>query len=178
MLSNLPFPFLHFNASAQLWAAVVKVLLCWYFHETRTLFTFSRMMYWSYHGTLARIEKASMDGANRAVIHSSNLMRPLALTLDTSTQTLYWADGSLSKIETSGVDGSNRRVIIQLTGTNDIFGIAIGNNNNIYFSDLNTIRTVGGGNTTATVYRRRTIDTCEQLAAIKIVNQFKHIPGS
>ena len=59
------------------------------------------------------IEKASMDGANRTILHNTRLMLPNALTLDISTQTLYWADARLDVVEKSNVDGTNRQLVIQ-----------------------------------------------------------------
>ena len=90
-------------------------------------------MYWTDWGTVAKIEKASMDGSNRSVIHSTNLMWPNALTLDYISQVLYWADARLDKIESSNVDGSNRRVIAS-TGIYHPFGITLFEDK-LYFSD-------------------------------------------
>lgn len=72
-----------------------------------------RMMYWSDWGSVAVIEKASMDGANRTVLHNTSLKFPNALTLDISTQTLYWADARLDTVEKSNVDGTSRQLVIQ-----------------------------------------------------------------
>ena len=90
-------------------------------------------MYWTDWGTIPKIEKASMDGSNRSVIHSTNLIWPNALALDYPVQVLYWADARLDKIESSNVDGSNRRVIVS-TGVNHPFGITLFEDK-LYFSD-------------------------------------------
>ena len=90
-------------------------------------------MYWTDWGAVAKIEKASMDGSNRSVIHSTNLIWPNALTLDYVSEVLYWADASLDKIESSYVDGSNRRVIVS-TGVYHPFGITL-LEDKLYFSD-------------------------------------------
>ena len=68
-------------------------------------------MYWTDWGTPGKIERASMDGSSRVVLHSTNLRWPNALTLDYDTQTLYWMDASLDKLESSNADGSNRRLL-------------------------------------------------------------------
>ena len=68
-------------------------------------------MYWTDWGTPAKIERASMDGTSRQVLHSTSLVWPNALTLDYTTQVLYWMDASLDKFESSNVDGSNRRLL-------------------------------------------------------------------
>lgn len=52
-----------------------------------------------------------MDGNDRTVLHNTSLIWPNALTLDISTQTLYWSDASLDKIESSNTDGTDRRVL-------------------------------------------------------------------
>ena len=54
-----------------------------------------------------------MDGTSRSTLHSTGLQWPNGLTLDLTTQILYWADaGNLyDRIESSRVDGSNRRVL-------------------------------------------------------------------
>ena len=70
-----------------------------------------RWMYWTDWGSPAMIEKASMDGLNRTVLHNTDLRWPNALTIDYETQTLYWADGSLDKIESSNTDGSDRTLL-------------------------------------------------------------------
>ena len=71
-----------------------------------------RMMYWTAWGSSPKIEKASMDGTLRTVIHSTGLVWPNGITLDYTTQTLYWVDASLDRIESSDVNGLNRRVLI------------------------------------------------------------------
>ncbi len=99
-------------------------------------------MYFTDWGSVGRIEKASLNGANRTVIHNTSLVWPNALTLDIPTQTLYWADASLDKVERSGVDGRNRVVLGRL-GVVHPFGIVLADNT-LYFTDFsdNTIRSL------------------------------------
>ena len=70
-----------------------------------------RRLYWTDWGSTGRIERASLDGSARTVIHNTSLVWPNGLTLDYQDQMLYWADASLDKIETSTVDGLFRQVI-------------------------------------------------------------------
>ena len=63
-------------------------------------------MYWTDWGVPAKVEKASMDGRDRTVIHTG-LSEPYALTIDYHSQIIYWID--TSTIEYSNVDGTNRR---------------------------------------------------------------------
>ena len=67
-------------------------------------------MYWTDWGSTAKIEKASMDGQNRVVLHDTLLTWPNGITIDYAAQRLYWTDASLDKIEYSGVDGTGRQV--------------------------------------------------------------------
>ena len=69
-------------------------------------------MYWTDWGAVAKIERASMDGTSREVLHNTNLVWPTALTLDYNTQTLYWLDAYLDRLETSHVNGSNRKLLL------------------------------------------------------------------
>ena len=76
-----------------------------------------------------------MDGSSRSVIVSTELGWPNGLTLDYSTQTLYWADAQLDKLERSNVDGSMRTRLI--TPTNVVlhpFGITF-YRSRLYWSD-------------------------------------------
>lgn len=73
-----------------------------------------RWMYWTDYGT-ARIERASMDGTSRQVLHSTGLSTPHGLTMDYDSQTLYWLDHTLDRLESSAANGSNRRVLTTLT---------------------------------------------------------------
>ena len=107
-------------------------------------------MYFSDWGNIGRIEKASMDGSNRTVIHNTSLVWPNALTLDIQNQVLYWADANLDKIEKSNVDGTDR-VLLAQAGVEHPFGMVV-REDFLYFTDWsdNTIRSVNtsGGNVT------------------------------
>ena len=96
-------------------------------------------MYWTDWGTVAKIERASMDGTARQVLHNTNLRWPNALTLDFDTQVLYWMDALLDKFESSNADGSNRR-LLSTTQIFHPFGITF-YQNMVYWSDwqLNAI---------------------------------------
>ena len=74
-------------------------------------------MYWSDWGVVATIERASMDGRGRQILHNSQLVYPNGLTLDYQNQVLYWIDAYLDKIESSSVDGTNRTLITNLASS-------------------------------------------------------------
>ncbi len=46
-------------------------------------------------------------------LHSTDLIWPNDLTIDFTTQTLYWVDANLDKIESSNLDGTNRTLLTQ-----------------------------------------------------------------
>lgn len=73
-----------------------------------------RWMYWTVYGTFDRIERASMDGTSREVLHNTGLLDPFGLTIDYDTQTLYWIDHTSDKLESSSADGSNRRLVTRV----------------------------------------------------------------
>lgn len=78
-------------------------------------------MYWTDVGS-DTIERASMDGKFRTVLHSTGLAYAYGLTLDYESQTLYWADQHFNRIESSAVNGSDRQVIV--SNLRDPFGLA------------------------------------------------------
>ncbi len=133
-------------------------------------------MYWSDWGSVARIEKASMDGTSRIVIHSTSLVWPNALTLDIPSQTLYWADASLDKVERSGVDGSNRQ-LITLAGISHPFGIAI-KDTSIFLTDwtLNSLRQVPNSGGNASIIMQTSI-SCARPFGIQVVDVSKQPMG-
>ena len=90
-------------------------------------------MYWTDWGIPGKIERASMDGTSRQVLHSTNLRWPNALTLDYNTQILYWMDAFLDKLESSNADGSNRR-LLSTTQIFHPFGITFFQNR-LYWTD-------------------------------------------
>lgn len=67
-------------------------------------------MYWTDAGT-NRIERATMDGNSRTILHSSGLSNVYGLTLDYQNQLLYWVDYSNNRVERSSVTGSSRVTI-------------------------------------------------------------------
>lgn len=74
--------------------------------------THPRLMFWTDWGVNPKIERASMDGKQRTILHEKHLFWPNALTIDYPTHSLYWADSKLHVIESSHVDGSGRRLVI------------------------------------------------------------------
>ena len=123
------------------------------------------MLYWCDWGTVAKIEKASMDGTGREVIHSTGLIWPNGLTLDHTTQVLYWIDANYDRIETSHVNGSNR-LVIATASISRPFSIAVFRDM-LYFTDRRTIKSVpiAGGSV------QDIDDLCELVAGIEVVSE-------
>ena len=70
-----------------------------------------RYMYWSDWGDEARIERAGMDGSNRTILHTTNLIWPNGITIDYGNQRIYWTDASLDTVEYSNMDGTGRTLL-------------------------------------------------------------------
>lgn len=75
-----------------------------------------RWMYWTdweedeMNDSRGRIEKAWMDGSHRQVFVSSEVLWPNGLTLDGSTETLFWCDAFHRRIERIHFNGTLRTV--------------------------------------------------------------------
>lgn len=65
-------------------------------------------MYWTDWGEIPKIERAGMDGTNRAVIVDTEIYWPNGLTLDYSQEKLYWADAKYNFIHRANLDGTGR----------------------------------------------------------------------
>ena len=93
-------------------------------------------MYWTDTAS-DTIERASMDGLSRTVLHSTGLSGAFGLTLDYESQTLYWTDQHFNRIESSSVNGSNRQIIV--SNLLDPFGITY-YEGNLYWADTSYLR--------------------------------------
>ena len=136
-------------------------------------------MYWSTGGLYqASIEKASMDGTNKEILHNTTLY-PHALTLDIPSQTLYWVDSASGTVESSAVDGSNRRSIMQAS----IFSFGtVAYNNGLYFSDFirSTINYIGNANESDVTVVNSFASLCGSgiVLGIQVVDQFRQSQGN
>lgn len=54
-----------------------------------------RLLYWTDVGKNPKIEQATMDGTSRRTIVNENLGAPNGLTIDHSSNRLYWIDAKL-----------------------------------------------------------------------------------
>jgi len=73
-------------------------------------------MYWTdweedeVNDSIGRIEKAWMDGSNRKIFVTSNMLWPNGLTLDHGSSTMYWCDAYYDHIERIYLNGTGRMV--------------------------------------------------------------------
>jgi len=82
-----------------------------------------------------------MDGTSRTVLHNTGLTFPSGITLDYTSQTLYWIDANRLRIESSAVDGSNRQAVTSTDNDNIPWGIVY-YSENLYWTDRNGNRSV------------------------------------
>ena len=135
-------------------------------------------MYWTDWGSPAKIERASMDGSSRQLLHSTGLVWPNGLTIDYATQQIFWGDALLDRIEYSNVDGSGRRVLTSsLGGVNPhLFDITL-ESNVLYWTDWSTLSVLGthkvSGDFVITVFENFT----SRPDGIKAVSPFQQAIG-
>ena len=102
----------------------------------------SRWLYWTDASTSnPKIERASMDGTSRTVLHNTGLTFPSGITLDYTSQTLYWIDAAGFRIESSAVDGSNRQTVTSVNVNINPWGIVY-YSGNLYWTDRNGNRSL------------------------------------
>lgn len=95
-------------------------------------------MFWTDWGMTAKIERAYMDGEDRRTIISNGLSQPNGITIDYSTQKIYWSDSDLDKIEYSNYDGTERIILESLDdGILHPFGLTI-NDELLFWTDWET----------------------------------------
>lgn len=59
------------------------------------------------------MESVSLEGKDRVVIASTNLVSPTGLTIDFTEDRLFWCDQRRGLVETAALDGSDRRVLLE-----------------------------------------------------------------
>ena len=83
---------------------------------------------WSESGSVARIERAALDGSDRQVLVNETLHWPNGLAIDRLDRKLYWGDGFYDRIECANLDGTERRVVVSAQNDDDlphVFGLAL-----------------------------------------------------
>ncbi len=78
-----------------------------------SLIYFLRKLFWTDIGAQPVVESASLEGKDRAVIASTNLVSPSGLTIDFTEDLLLWCDEWRGLVETAALDGSDRQVLLE-----------------------------------------------------------------
>ncbi|KAL3265566.1 hypothetical protein HHI36_009771 [Cryptolaemus montrouzieri] len=82
-------------------------------------------LFWSdWSDRKPKIERANLDGTDRTIIVSKDLVWPNGVTLDVTTRKIYWCDAKEDKIEYANMDGTERRVLIN-TNVPHVFGLSL-----------------------------------------------------
>lgn len=72
-----------------------------------------RKLFWTDMGARPVVESSSLDGTDRVVIASTDLVSPSGLTVDFTEDRLFWCDQRRGLVETAALDGSDRRVLLE-----------------------------------------------------------------
>jgi len=88
-------------------------------------------------GKNPKIEQAAMDGTARRIIVNDNLGAPNGLTMDHSSNRLYWIDAKLDRIEEFDLNYRNRKVILSFITDVSPFALAM-SQDWLYWSDWKT----------------------------------------
>ena len=91
-----------------------------------------RMMFWTDWGVHPHVGSAGMDGSQRKLVISTDVVWPNAVVVDETIQRIFWCDGKLNRIESARMDGSDRLVVpVQVSNpySLDVF------ENRVYWSD-------------------------------------------
>ncbi|KAJ3607378.1 hypothetical protein NHX12_024429, partial [Muraenolepis orangiensis] len=70
-----------------------------------------RLLFWTDGGQNPKIERALLDGTNRTVLASGAMGSPRGLTVDYSSDFLYWTDDMLDTVSRMDVDGKQRAIV-------------------------------------------------------------------
>ena len=63
-------------------------------------------------GRNAKIERVHLDGSGRKKVIGKNIYWPNGVTIDYTTDTLYWVDAKMLSVDCSNLDGLERRKVI------------------------------------------------------------------
>ena len=77
------------------------------------VFPMGGWLFWSDWGNIPKIEKSGMDGTEREVLATDNVMWPNGISLDLVTERIYWVDAKLHIIASVKFDGSHPLIITE-----------------------------------------------------------------
>ena len=113
------------------------MLYIYAFAQNVTLAFFS-YLFWTEWGILPRLSRCSLDGKRetRTTLIHQEIVWPNALTIDYSSNTLWWADAKLKKIESCDLNGSNRKLVMSVDAGHP-FSIAV-NSKYVFWTNWKT----------------------------------------
>ncbi|XP_065209281.1 vitellogenin receptor Yl-like [Planococcus citri] len=86
-----------------------------------------------YHDS--EILKASMDGSNLTSLYQGGITHPISLTVDETSEKVFWMDSDLGEIQSIGFDGKNWKKVFQSSQFN-VFTIS-GFESNLFWTEEN-----------------------------------------
>lgn len=69
------------------------------------------MFFTELNRSVPAVERAYLDGSERTKIVVEKIVHPYGITVDISTQSVYWVDTYLGTLEKVNYDGMNRRTV-------------------------------------------------------------------
>ncbi|XP_043269103.1 low-density lipoprotein receptor-related protein 4 isoform X2 [Venturia canescens] len=69
-------------------------------------------VFWTDWGSNPKIERADMDGSDRTAIVTTSITWPNGLTIDYTTDRIFWTDAKPAFIESANLDGTGRKKIL------------------------------------------------------------------
>lgn len=76
------------------------------------LFPLLRKLFWTQVGVQPSVARASLEGDERIVIASTDLLSPSGLAIDFAEERLFWCDQRRGVVESAALDGSARQVLL------------------------------------------------------------------
>lgn len=70
-------------------------------------------MYWTDRGSRPKIERSSLSGTARIDLITDNIKTPGEITIDYSTNHIYWVDDFYDWLQTADLDGHSRLTIFK-----------------------------------------------------------------
>ena len=94
------------------------------YNRSYLFYFFSRILFWTEHGSSPKIRRSSLDGSSVFNIVISNVQEPMGITIDYVQDMVYWVDRSKATIEKATFIGQSRETVTSITGS-QLFGISV-----------------------------------------------------
>ena len=86
-------------------------------------------LFFTTHGDVPSVQSTSLIGLDRkSLVNSTQIVRPLGLTMDCVNGHVYWSDSYLNRIERIDYDGGNRQLIARLLTIKNLNSLAVYDN--------------------------------------------------